>query len=431
LVAGGCDYFDAIHTASGASFVVTNYAFWINIGKQLRAGRTKEDPLGEFDLIICDEAHAAVDEVNRAMTVELYIDAVRSLLGSPTPIEGAEPDDWRKWADRAALILREYSNDMRNDVQRSGLTSQHVDSQRALRNMRDAVEQLRSIEDDWVITRHRTDRGPRVVFEPVWPRERCEELLFRGAEQRVLMSATMQLQGLMPLGLDPSHVEFLEYDSPFPLDRRPVWVVDMQPRLYMKYSSPESHERLLLSRLDNYMTPRLADDRNGLVQAVSYDRARRILDQSRHAASIITNIGRATWMRGAEPQSVVTQKAVARFKKERGMAFVTPSMSVGEDFPHDQCRWIAIPKLPFVNTTSPVMKARKELDQHYPSYMMMQTLVQSLGRGMRSERDWCEGAIFDASMLWAQRDYERFMPLWFRRALRHTTTLPPMLRVAA
>lgn len=434
LVAGGCDYFDAVHIASGAEFVVTNYAFWITIGKQLRSGRTKEDPLGEFNLIVCDEAHLAADQVNSALTVELTAESVRMLLGTPLLKEKAKPKEWRKWADRAVAMLREYQSEMRGEVARMGLTSASVDSQRALRNLRESVEQLRTIDDDWVITHSTSDRGPKVVFEPIWPREACEELLFRGAERRVLMSATMQPDGLPALGLDPSEVEFTEYDSPFPLERRPVWMVDIEPRLYMKWTSPESHERLLLSRMDAFMSPRMDVGRSGLVQSVSYERARRISTQSRNSHRIVTNIlTTPTWARGSKRQGQVTAEAIADFKQRsedgEGVGFCTPSVTMGEDFPDDQCRWIAIPKLPFMNMSSSVMKARKEADPNYPNRTMAQTLQQSLGRGMRSERDWCEGAIFDASIFWFVKDYPHFLALWFRKALRHVKSIPPMLYV--
>ncbi|MEE9569546.1 MAG: DEAD/DEAH box helicase family protein, partial [Candidatus Binatia bacterium] len=52
----GCTYFDAVAAARKAKLVVTNYSFWMSI-------HAFSEGLGKFDVLVCDEVHAADSEV--------------------------------------------------------------------------------------------------------------------------------------------------------------------------------------------------------------------------------------------------------------------------------------------------------------------------------------------------------------------------------
>lgn len=47
------------------------------------------------------------------------------------------------------------------------------------------------------------------------------------------------------------------------------------------------------------------------------------------------------------------------------------------------------------------MQARTEADKDYGVRIAMETLAQMAGRGSRSQDDWCETYIADASIRWA------------------------------
>ena len=53
---GGCAYFDRLREAKFSKVVITNYAYWM-------AQNEYSDGIGEFDMLILDEAHSAPDHL--------------------------------------------------------------------------------------------------------------------------------------------------------------------------------------------------------------------------------------------------------------------------------------------------------------------------------------------------------------------------------
>src|SRR5258707_8109244 len=89
-----------------------------------------------------------------------------------------------------------------------------------------------------------------------------------------------------------------------------------------------------------------------------------------------------------------------------GYVLVSPSVMTGWDFPDSQCRFQILAKLPFPDTRSKITQARQALDKDYGPYLMMQNLVQAVGRGMRSKTDWCETLIVDDNCAWVSGKYK-------------------------
>jgi Rad3-related DNA helicase len=101
----------------------------------------------------------------------------------------------------------------------------------------------------------------------------------------------------------------------------------------------------------------------------------------------------------------------------------------GFDFPDDECRWQFLAKIPFA-PPSRILKAREDLDKEYRYYDALQTMVQAFGRGMRSNRDWCESFICDAHMDWFLPRYKHLAPNWFHNFFSRVSIVPAPLMVA-
>jgi Rad3-related DNA helicase len=129
-----------------------------------------------------------------------------------------------------------------------------------------------------------------------------------------------------------------------------------------------------------------------------------------------------------DPGSESLMKAVEEYLGKKPAVLVTPAATTGLDFPYDACEYQVIAKIPYPDMRSKVLRARMKVDQDYPSYLAMQTLVQSCGRGMRAEDDQCETFLVDGNAGWFLSRYARFSPRWWRKAIRKTTGIPkPMM----
>jgi len=218
-------------------------------------------------------------------------------------------------------------------------------------------------------------------------------------------------------------VEFLEYPSTFPVERRPVYFWDASPRIMVDHRMSMVDERIWISRIDAIIRSRAQElGRCGIIQSVSYSRARRIMQMSRFADRMI-------W----HDDSSGSERAIEEFKAQagKGAVLISPSMTMGVNFPDSTCRWILWPKMPYPDMRSPVMQRRAKLDKRYAGSLMMKALQQGCGRGNRHAGDWSESIIIDGHAkrwLW---EYQEFLSGYFRQALRTTLVMPQPLDIAA
>lgn len=403
---GGCLYFDAQREATVAPVVITNYAYWLSVNKYGKG-------LGPFDLLVLDEAHDAPDTLAEFMSVEL--DPNDLPMGMRLLDSGADIEQWREWAkynvDSLAQKLDSYTARMRmaDSVPRD-ILRQAQQAKRVLGKLQD----LSMAADDWII--EKVDKKPHgyvMRFDPIWPWKSAEQLLFRDIKKVMLVSATLREKTAALLGIPDDDLDFQEYDSGFPKQRRPVIHV---PTVQMSHRTTPEQKKQWLTRIDQLIAPRI--DRKGIIHTVSFARAKEILDHSEYAQSMILN------------ETKNTKWCVERFKQSSAPCIlVSPSITTGYDFPYSECLWQIIGKLPFPDNRAKVIKARMENDKKYSNYITMQVLIQMSGRGMRAEDDLCETFVIDDNFQWFMEYNKQFAPKWFRDAVVWASYNPPPLPI--
>jgi Rad3-related DNA helicase len=392
----GCHYFDALRRARSAQLLVTNYQCWLAIHRY-------GEGLGHFDLLVMDEAHRIADELAASLEVHLSDYDVHLLLDRKLP-DGVDFEQWKQWAIRsvshATYRLDELDEMIREEPgDRSSLREAHA--------LRGLMRQLRVIAemDNWVVER----RGKFTAIAPVWPRDYAEQLLFLGIPKLMFVSATIETKSMELIGLKADEFEYHEYPSSFPAERRPV--IHVATGVRCRHDWTESSQRQWVRKIDQVIDRRL--DRKGLIHSTSYEKRDLILKHSRHREIMLSNDGGNT------------RRVVDEFRRAQPPAvLVSPSLVAGWDLPGSQCEYQIIGKIPFPDTRSLITKARTEQDREYGPFLAMTTIIQSAGRGMRSERDQCETLVLDDTWLWFWPRYKRFAPSWFREAVRYSPTIP-------
>ena len=173
------------------------------------------------------------------------------------------------------------------------------------------------------------------------------------------------------------------------------------------------------------MGPRMEMGRSGIFHTVSFDRAKLVMERSKYRDKLITNVPGYRWRNTAE----AIKEFVDRASRGEGVGMVSPSISTGQDFRDDLCRWNILGKVPFEPGKTPLMKARKEQDRMYVNNRTAQTMMQQVGRGTRNFTDWCENFIIDNSIGWFKYQYPGLFQQWFK--IRDVSTVPGPLRRAA
>lgn len=384
LKAGGCPRYDALRTARSADIVVSNYDYWLTTGKSMqRRGETDADEgLGEFDYIILDELHAAEGHVAKALHVDLDVSMTRHVLGHDPISVSSSVEEWREWGRmlRVALAskLDRISRELRLAHEDGGVRRELIDELNTLRGLDRDLSDLGQMYGRWIV--ERVSDG-KLSFDPVWTDRETERLLFRGIPVVMGMSATVVPATLRYLRIEEGSYDFFEYASPFDVRRRPIYI---WPVIRMHYTMSDGDKRRWAEAIDELLAARR--DRKTLIHTVSYKRARELQQMSAFSSSFVMH----------DPRS--TKDAVERWRGMKPPAdFVSPSMGTGWDFPDDDVRCIIGSKTPYPSRESAVMQARIASDRTYQDVYAATTVSQDFGRGMRGERDWCEGIMVDAA----------------------------------
>lgn len=353
---GECEYDLAVHRACEADLVVTSYAYWLT-----RARMNETDLLGQFDLLVLDEAHRADEWLSRQCKwVARYDDAHEAGLEFP------DTDDVGEWVEWAKEHQSEYPK---------------------LQEITRAVDK----GVGWVVER----TASSVNLTPVWAHPWAESALFRGVGKVVLTSATLFKHTGKYLGLEDDEVDYIEADSPFPRENRPFIHL---PGVRVQHNITEGQKRLWINKIDTWIGDRL--DRKGIIHSISYARAREIKERSRYSDLMIVH-------RPGEVSS-----AVEDFKSREVGVLVSPAVSEGFDFPGDLCEWQVISKVPFVYTKDPLTQARQKDDKLYGMFLAAQAVIQMAGRAVRSAEDKAETAIADDHWRWFSKKV--VWPRWFK-----------------
>lgn len=413
---GGCLYYDEVKAAREADIVVTNYSYWLALGRAIRFGRSEEQ-LGNFNRIVLDEAHSAPDEVCNALRIELSRDKMSELLGLTTPSAHGSVETWKRWAEHAVFRWGDEMDRMKAELNSEWVDTVLINDWRNMQTLGQSLEQIADIHGEWKITN--AEKTNDITFRPVWPTEHTEELLFRSIPSAMFLSATVVPKTLDQLGTTSDTRTYVEYDSSFPVARRPVIIYSFAPRVDRNLS--EEDEQRWIDLIDRTIESRAVLGHKGIIHCVSYARMERIKVLSKFRRLFITH--------GNGNGEVAD--AVIRFKNAPpGSVLLSPSVTEGEDFPGDQCRYVYIPKLPFGDTRDPVQARREEIDPGYGLFQMVITLMQSAGRGMRAKDDWCETIIGDGHAEWAlpKAKEKGFMAKYFTDAWKWAYEIPEPLR---
>lgn len=397
-----CTYYSKVWRARRAALVNTNYAYYLT-------STTYGQGLNEFDLMVCDEAHNAIEELERFLVFELSTEDAGKLGAKVRLPDSTKLADWLEWGtthyhnltDRLAFLDTAPPN-----------TADEANERRRLKRLVGKLDQLRGIDvDQWIVEKEQW----RVRFSPLDVRTYAERYMFHDIPKIVLMSATLTPKTLDMLGISESEREIIEFPSTFPIARRPVYAFDLSVEVVVNASMSAQQRELWVERIDRIIDDRV--DLKGIIHCVSYERGKYLVAHSRYRDLMIFH------------DNQTTQTAVDAFKLHQGGAIlVSPSIMTGFDFPFDECRYQIIGKVPIPDPRGPIMEARTKADPDYPWYIAMQKLEQAVGRGMRAETDWCETFVVDDTLInWFLRKARKFATSHFLDSIKVVSSYPETL----
>lgn len=394
-----CNWWGDVQAALASRSVITNYAFWLSIGRY-----GNPDLLGDFDLLVCDESHEAKSWLSKALTITITRRRLDTLLGAragmlaiPRKIEQVE-----EWAGRALdTALDRAAHYRRDDPERKKLDRLIGDLERLII----ATNPDSGLTEPWIAVPLDDGRDGRdgVSYVPRWGADFSEQLLFRGIPRVLLMSATVSRHDARYLGIPDGKWAYREIPSPFDVRRRPVvWV----PTVRVDFRMSDGAKYKLHRRVDEIVEAAVRENAgNVLIHTGSYERNRELMAATRFAPLIITH-GR---------DSADFKRALEQFKGAgrggRFAVFASPRAQEGIDLPDDLAHIVIVMKVPFPYTLDPLTAARVK-EEGYRNLAVAESMMQMCGRAVRGAGDWATTFVLDDHFAYMRCDMP--VPEWFR-----------------
>jgi Rad3-related DNA helicase len=357
-------------------------------------------------MLIADEIHDGEGQLCLFLGVDLSRHECLSLR-LDWPDAGLTVDDWQQWSKEWTSRIGERVS-LAEQRMKSSVGKSWSKELKHLRDIKRKLDRLSGMQadDGWILNEQEVQGKSTtgVRFDPLSPARYAEQVLWRGVDKIVLVSATVRPKTVELLGIKPDEMEFCEYGSSFDPKRRPVIFV---PTVRMDYRTEQDDHamRWMLNKVDDLIEARL--DRKGIIHAVSYNRSRFIVDNSRHRGIMLTH------------NKHDKMAVIERFRQsEPPCILVSPSVDTGFDFAGSQARYQLLIKIPFVSKQDRVIAARSKLDKEYPNYLAAQTLVQATGRIVRSVDDYGESILTDSHAEWFIPKIRKFLPKWWLESYR-------------
>jgi ATP-dependent DNA helicase DinG len=385
-----CQYWDQKAHAIQSPITLMNYDYAL-----LELNYVKH--FGRRSLMVLDEAHNLEDKLMRRLEVNLYNRRLDRDIKKTIPQEMlgySEPQEW--------MMFIEAIYDSYQEINTKEIPKNRADRiNRMKMNLSDLLRNLEENPDNWVVD---PSQGG-VSFKPLRVDAYAEDRLFRYADIRLFMSATILDQELFCnwLGINPEETYHLEIKSIFPPSSRPVHLqlVGNMSRRLIKRTAPKTLP-ILEKIVDHHKHEK------GLIHTHNYKCQNYIIKNLKNPRLL-----------GHTPRN--REYVLGEFERSNEpMILVSPSMSEGVDLPYEKCQFQVIYKIPFPYLGDKQINQRKNLDPKWYAYKTIMTLLQAYGRGMRAEDDYCETYILDGNFRMLLRNplYRDLVPSFFKEAIQ-------------
>jgi ATP-dependent DNA helicase DinG len=243
-------------------------------------------------------------------------------------------------------------------------------------------------KDNWVMNIGESEnrKQRKWTFKPIDVAPYSNEYLFKHADKVLLMSATIIDKDAFctVLGIPPEDCGFLSIPSPFPPENHPILY---SPVGSMSYNNIANTLPVMVEAIKAILKEHKGQ--KGIIHCNSYKVANHLKKNIRNSRLIFH-------------ESHDRDRALAKhMADERATVLVSPSMQEGVDLKGDLSRFQIICKVPYPYLGDKLIKKRMNKWSWWYPLQTAKTLIQSVGRSVRSEEDTAMTYILDG-------DWDRF-----------------------
>ena len=453
-----CEYFDQLNAALTSSHSIFNYSIFLGLLPNKKS-------LPERDLLVLDEGHLLETEIVkfRGLTIskkrwkryihnlgiidygydnienwiDFLIELETKMLGLIDNNSLAESlaierkvkynyDGKKNNYDKRKKIIpasdlfdsdEEIAQKYANDESMSRKSAANLGDELAVDAVRDTERLTRTINNilankkNWIVSDIKKENYEvvRVELKPLDVSTYCKSL-FEKCSKTLIMSATILNYNAFcrNVGLNADEVKFIQIQSDFPSEHRPIIPLNI---IYLNYNNLQSSgvKLAIAKTVDNLMT--LHKNHKGIIHTTSYEQLNFIKE-----AISETNARRL----------LITDPEIQRDEvifehtnnTTKPTVLISPSLHTGLDLKDELSRFQIITKVPYPNKSDRWTNAKRVVDSEWYYWQTALKLIQAYGRSVRSKDDWARTYILDSAFGYFIKKNKDILPSWFLLAIK-------------
>tara|TARA_B100000674_G_scaffold496200_1_gene525726 strand:- start:772 stop:1986 length:1215 start_codon:yes stop_codon:yes gene_type:complete len=259
--------------------------------------------------------------------------------------------------------------------------------------------------ENWVMNEIAADgrSGRKIEFKPIDIAPFANEHLYDFGEVVIMMSATILDKNAFTesVGVPKDKAAFISLPSPFPVENRPVIYSGIG-----KMSSKAIDETL--PKMVQAVKAILAQHKNekGIIHCHSYKVANYLKRNIRSSRLLIHN---------SENRERILEK---HMRSKKPSVLISPSMTEGVDLKGDLSRFQVICKVPYPYLGDKLVRKKMNKWKWWYPLQTAKTIVQAVGRSVRSNDDTAVTYILDADFEMFYRRNPTMFPKGFKESLQ-------------
>lgn len=392
-----CDYYIQKATALDSKTVISNYHYMF-----LELNYVED--FTKRQLLICDEAHNLENTLMSQLKLEFLKSDLENYLDfeiSDGVLYELENGDFDVWIQFIEEIRDNYLKELDKikDVKKPHLAEKISFIKKEISDCSRFIENIAYDPYSWVFD---YDSEYEIIeFKPLKIDNYARNTLFKYGEVCIFLSASILDYEFFCkcLGINKSEIYPIRKSSPFNLKNNPIKTFEdfNLSHKTLKDDAPKTIEAIR-KILDSHKLEK------GMIHTVSKSCKDYLIDHLNDERLI----GHETHNRSQQ---------LEKFKKSsEPLVFISPSMNEGVDLPGDLCRFQIIYKIPYPDLGDKQIRLRSNADEDWYNYKTSLSLIQTYGRGMRFEDDYCMTYFIDSRI----REYvknDKFLPESFKKLI--------------
>lgn len=381
LKCSACPYRAAKDDFVSSRLGITNYSYFLS--ESTYAGE-----IPPRRLLVLDEAHNVEDEVRRWTSVEVS-DSDASKLKLDIEDGRKDPIGWLTGSYKAAIELKlgATGKKLRKFVKSGAMGTEMV---RDLANENDVQDkrlcQINRLIDkggELLVSWHEDPVKHKVVvkFQPLDVSGLLEDILYSRSSAVLLMSATLLDRDVFCKSVGLQDAPYLSIPTPF---RKEAFGLSFRPVGRMTRDNMDATLRAYPAAIRKI----LAQNKGlkGIIHTTNYKITRSLRDA-------LGSEKRLLFQDSARDREQILKRHLL---SSDDTVIVSPSMMEGLDLRDDLGRFQVMCKVPYPDLSDPITQRK---DREWYNWRTVRTLVQAVGRGVRSETDWTRTYVLDLSFM--------------------------------